>query len=100
MARTSGASVALRARTATIGAYERAPATTTHVTANPNPSVQGQNVPLCATVAAVVSGIGTPTGIVTFRDGATTLGTGTLVNGSLRVGIASLSVGSSTLAHR
>jgi hypothetical protein len=44
-------------------------------------SVYGQTVNLTATVAASGAGVGTPTGTVTFMDGNTTLGTGTLSNG-------------------
>ncbi len=52
-----------------------------------NPSVFGQSVTFTATVTANSPGSGTPTGTVTFDDGATTLGTGTL-NGS---GVATFS---------
>ncbi|MFD9153408.1 Ig-like domain repeat protein, partial [Streptomyces goshikiensis] len=41
-------------------------ASTTTVSVNPNPSVCGQTVTLCATVNAVAPGSGTPTGTVTF----------------------------------
>ena len=59
---------------------------TTALSASPNPSALGQNVVFTATV----SGPGAaPSGTVTFKDGATTLGTGTL-NGS---GVATLSTG-------
>jgi len=54
-------------------------ATTTAVTSTQNPSVVGQSVTFTATVTP--SGAGTPTGTVTFKDGTTILGTGTL-NGS------------------
>src|SRR5439155_1298694 len=50
-------------------------ATTTSLASSVNPSVFGQSVTFTATVSAVS---GTPTGTVTFMDGATTLGTGTL----------------------
>jgi hypothetical protein len=53
-------------------------ATTTALTSSVNPSVYGQPVTFTATVSG--SG-GTPTGTVTFKDGAATLGTGAL-NGS------------------
>jgi hypothetical protein len=52
--------------------------TTTTLTSDNNPSTYGQAVTFTATVS---SGAGAPTGTVTFKDGATTLGTGTL-NGS------------------
>ena len=52
--------------------------TTTSLTSSPNPSVTGQPVTFQATVAAVAPGAGIPSGTVTFRDGATVLGTATL----------------------
>src|SRR5207247_1855688 len=52
--------------------------TTTTLTTSPNPSSLGQAVTLTATVAPVAPGTGVPTGTVTFRDGATTIGTATL----------------------
>src|SRR2546427_115739 len=54
-------------------------ATSTSLTSSPNPSTSGQAVTLSSTVT---SAAGVPTGTVTFRDGATVLGTVTLVNGS------------------
>ena len=66
-------------------------ATTSVVTASPSPSVVGQSVTITATVSPVAPGAGvptTPTGtVVTFYDGATLIGSGTLVNG-----VATLSV--------
>jgi MYXO-CTERM domain-containing protein len=53
-------------------------ATTTTLGASSNASVFGQSVTLTAHIA---SASGTPTGTVTFKDGAATLGTGT-VNGA------------------
>jgi hypothetical protein len=47
---------------------------TTTVASSANPSTVGQSV----TFTATVTGAGTPTGSVTFLDGAATLGTGTL----------------------
>jgi predicted hotdog family 3-hydroxylacyl-ACP dehydratase len=52
--------------------------TTTTVASSANPAVAGQTVTLTATVNVVAPGSGVPTGPVTFRDGSTTLGTGTL----------------------
>jgi len=51
--------------------------TTTALTANPNPSVAGQNVTLTATVTPANA-----TGTVSFYDGASLLGTGFLGNGA------------------
>jgi Ca2+-binding RTX toxin-like protein len=53
-------------------------ATTTIVTASPSSAVYGQSVMFRATIAATAPGVGTPTGTVTFMDGKTVLGTGTL----------------------
>jgi hypothetical protein len=54
------------------------PATTsTTVTSSPNPSTPGQQVTFTAAVDTT-SGHVTPTGTVTFSEGTTTLGTGTL----------------------
>jgi sugar lactone lactonase YvrE len=56
--------------------------TTTLTSSSPNnTSVFGQPVTFTATVAVVSPGTGTPTGTVTFLDGSTTLGTGTLSGG-------------------
>ena len=51
--------------------------TATTLTASPNPSTPGQAVTFTATVQPT-SGSGAPTGTVTFKDGGTTIGTGTL----------------------
>src|SRR5205085_1085970 len=59
-----------------------------------NPSVFGQPVKVTATVAPVPSGSGTPTGTVTLFDGATQIGSGSLVGGSFAVTTASMSVAS------
>ncbi|MGW2210708.1 beta strand repeat-containing protein [Streptomyces sp. NPDC001781] len=45
-------------------------ATTTAVTVSPSPSVCGQLVTVCAQLAAVPPGAGTPTGTVTFTTGS------------------------------
>jgi hypothetical protein len=57
--------------------------TRTSVTSSRNPSVYSQLTPtFTAKVEAVAPGFGTPSGTVTFKEGATTLGTGTLTGGS------------------
>ncbi|WP_030356027.1 Ig-like domain-containing protein, partial [Streptomyces scopuliridis] len=56
-------------------------ATTTMLTSAPDPSVFGQAKTLTATVTPVPPGAGTPTGTVSFFDGATLLGTATLTGG-------------------
>jgi len=51
-------------------------ASTVTLTSSPNPAAFGQSITFTATVTS--GGSGTPTGTVTFKDGTTTLGTGTL----------------------
>jgi hypothetical protein len=55
--------------------------TATALSFSPNPAVAVQELSLTATVVAVAPGAGTPTGVVTFSDGTTTLGTATLSGG-------------------
>jgi hypothetical protein len=68
--------------------------TTTTVASSVNPSANGQSVTFTATVTS--SG-GTPTGIVTFLDGANTLGPGTLSAGVATFATPSLTVGSHSI---
>ncbi|MFN8040949.1 MAG: Ig-like domain-containing protein [Acidimicrobiales bacterium] len=73
-------------------------ATTTAVTTSGSPSVLGAPVTFTATVAVTAPGTGTPTGTVTFADGATTIGTGTLDgSGTASVTTPSLGVGAHTI---
>ena len=53
-------------------------ATTTDLKSSANPSSFGQSVTFTATVKAASPGSGTPSGTVTFYDGSTEIGTGTL----------------------
>ena len=72
--------------------------TTTTLTSSANPSIFGQAVTFTATVAAVAPGSGLPTGTVTFRDGTTTLGTGTLNGaGQATFTTSTLSVGTHSI---
>ncbi|MCK9916401.1 Ig-like domain repeat protein [Microbacteriaceae bacterium K1510] len=70
------------------------PATTTTLTSSANPSILGQTVTF---TAHVTSGSGTPTGTVTFYDGATTLGTGTLAAGVATFQTGALASGARTI---
>ncbi|MBP7864540.1 MAG: Ig-like domain repeat protein [Acidobacteria bacterium] len=74
--------------------------TTTAVTSMPNPSTYGQPATFTATVTAVAPGAGTPTGTVTFLDGAATLGTGTLIGGVATFSTGALAVGAHTVTAR
>ena len=59
-----------------------------------NPTVFAQLATFTATVSALAPGSGTPTGTVSFYDGSTLLGTGTLNGGIATFTTASLSVSS------
>jgi hypothetical protein len=65
--------------------------TKTSLTSSLNPSITGQSVTFTATVTATA---GTPTGTVTFTEGSTILGTGTLSSGKATYTTTALSVGS------
>src|SRR5205823_2903648 len=69
-------------------------ATTTTVTfsVDPNPAILGQPVTITATVSP-----GAATGTVTFYDGATQLGTGTLSGGKATYTTSTLALGSHTI---
>jgi hypothetical protein len=78
-------------------------ATTTAVTSSGSPSVVGQSVTFTVTITPSQSGIGTPTGTVTFVNQATntTLGTGTLnSSGQATFTTSSLALGSTTIQAR
>ena len=64
------------------------------ITSNVNPSVTGQSVTFTSSVTA--SG-GTPTGTVTFFDGATSIGTGTLSGNTATLSTTTLAVGTSSI---
>jgi hypothetical protein len=72
--------------------------TTTSLGSNANPSVYGQSVTLTATVSPVAPGGGTPTGTVTFQDGATTLGTAPVIAGGAQLAVSTLAVGGHSLS--
>lgn len=67
--------------------------TRTTTTSSNNPSHLNQPVTFTTTVTASLPGVGTPTGTVTFKDGATTLGSGTLVAGQATFTTSRLDVG-------
>ncbi len=73
--------------------------TSTVLNVSPAASVAGQNVTLTATVSTMVSaGVAVPSGTVTFLDGTTTLGTGTVMSGGVATfSTMTLPVGSNSL---
>ena len=64
----------------------------TSLVSSANPSTYLTNVTFTATISSAVAGV-TPSGSVTFFDGATSLGTVNLVNGVASVSTATLTVG-------
>lgn len=80
---------------ASLPAFGQLAATTTSISSSPNPSTYGQSLTLTATVT---SASGTPTGTVTFNDGLTTLGSGTLDGtGQTTFATSSLSAGTHSI---
>ena len=77
------------------GSSTAAAATTTTLTASAASAAAGQSVTLTASVASTATG--TPTGTVTFYDGATALGTGTLAQGTATFSSSSLAAGAHSL---
>ncbi len=71
--------------------------TATAVTSSQNPSVFGETVTFTATLSPVSPGGGTPTGIVTFLDGGSAIGTGSLTGGVATFATAALGVGSHSI---
>jgi Bacterial Ig-like domain (group 3) len=75
-----------------------ASATTTALSALPNPSAVNQPVTFTATVAAVPPGTGIPTGMVTFQEGTAVLAQAALNgSGAASFSTSALSAGSHTL---
>jgi hypothetical protein len=67
------------------------------VAANPSPGVAGQPVTLTATITASGGAVGTPTGSITFTDGATTLGAVALSGGVATLVVPSFAAGAHTI---
>jgi cyclophilin family peptidyl-prolyl cis-trans isomerase len=85
--------------TGTAAALTVSPASTSVAVAfSPTASVSGQSVTITATVTPTAPGSGTPSGMVTFQEGANTLGTA-LVNdkGVATFSTTTLAVGSHTI---
>jgi len=82
-------------QTFTISVHKAATTTTVATSVN---SVYGDPLTFTATVAVVAPGVGTPSGTVTFIDGAATLGTGSLdATGKATFTTAALSAGSHSI---
>ena len=72
-------------------------ATSTELTAAPNPTAYGQPATLTATVTATPPGTGAVNGAVTFYNGATSLGSSTLSGGTATLTVSNLPVGTNNL---
>ena len=70
------------------------PSTTTSLSASPNPSTYGQAVVF---TAMVTSNAGTPTGTVTFKNGAASLGAVKLAGGTASITTTTLTPGSKSI---
>jgi hypothetical protein len=80
-----------------IGAFEvqgvQAVPTTTGLASSLNPAPASQPVTFTATVHGVGQASGTPTGLVTFLDGTTSIGTASLINGLASLTTSTLGLG-------
>jgi len=72
-------------------------ASSTSIASQPNPSSYGQFMVFSATVTAAAPGSGTPTGLVTFYEGAQVLTSITLSNGTGMVQMQPLAVGTHSI---
>ena len=72
-------------------------ATTVTLKTSVTSAAVGQQITFTATVAAASPGTGIPGGTVTFKDGATVLGTGTLSNGVATFKTTTLAVGTHSI---
>jgi subtilase family serine protease len=80
---------------AAVSEVTNASATTTKVTSSLNPSTRGQSVTFTATVSA--GAYGTPTGSVTFKNGAGILGIVSLSGGTATLSTAALAGGTNSI---
>lgn len=71
------------------------PPTTTVLSSSQNPSSLNQPVTFTATLQLTSSG--TPTGSVTFYDGSSSIGTGTIASGSAQLTISGLQIGTHSI---
>jgi len=69
-------------------------ASTTTLTSSHNPSIYGQSVTF---TAKITTAIGTPTGTVTFKDGAASIGTGTVTAGEATFVTTALAAGTHSI---
>ena len=69
--------------------------TTTHLISSINPSLSGQRATFVATVSSSLGG--TPTGAVTFLNGATFLGANPVINGKATLNTIKLPIGENTI---
>lgn len=71
-------------------------ATTTVLSAAPNPALRVQKVTLTAQIAVVAPGAGSPAGTVTFMNGETILGTAAATAGAASLELSHLAIGDHT----
>jgi hypothetical protein len=95
MATDSSPAPALTASQTISGSIIPANSSSTSLTSSVNPSILGAAVTFTATVTGPG---GTPTGSVTFYDGATSLGSNALVSGTAALSTSALTVGSHSIS--
>jgi hypothetical protein len=83
--------------TVTLSQVVTAANSTTTLNSSGSPSIPGQSVAFTATVT---SGVGQPTGTVTFLDGSTVLGTGSISGTQATFSTSSLAVGTHSLTAK
>ena len=68
------------------------------VSSDQDPSITGQNVTFTATISAISPAIGTPSGTIQFKDGATNIGSAqSIVGGMASVSTSTLTAGTHTI---
>ena len=93
----SGAANFSTSRSAAVSQQVNQASTTTALTSSANPSKFGQSITFKATISVTSPGHGTPTGTVTFYNGTTVLGTGSVSGGIATFTTSSLSVGTHSI---
>jgi autotransporter-associated beta strand protein len=95
----SGDSIFTPSTSAPLTQSVRQAATTAALSTSPDPSMLGQPVTFTATITPFAPAAGTPTGTVTFQDGSTILGSGTLdSSGHATITASNLAVGSHAIS--
>jgi hypothetical protein len=97
----NGSAAYLSSSSTTVSHAVKAAATTTTLSLSTSAAVLGQTVTLKAAVVPIAPGAGKPGGTVTFSDGATVMGTGTLdATGHATLSVYNLFLGSHSITAK